>query len=231
MRTQDLVSLAGALLLLLLDPRLVPGWNGPDTVRQVSDVLVPALRAQCVQSFLQLQQIVSIQTARPFAVVDVLCQRLRILRANELIIIGCANVDQCLDGALETRHKGRIDRVETGRGEDWVEGRVVDGVSIDLADVEVLLHFVDSVRVDPIGHAPDSFRCGFMVICHLFPVGPLDQGYNTARSLGCSTMIFTGRGVEGVVSVLGSPVEKGKEREKRGTLRAERKKNKTRQGE
>jgi len=214
LRTQDLVSLAGALLLG--DPRLVLGCNGPDTVRQVSNVLVPALRAQCVQSFLQLQQIVSVQTARSLAVVDVLCQCLGVLRADELIIVGCANVDQCLDGALGRRHNGGIDRIETGRG-DGVEGRVVDGIAVYLADIEVLLHFFDSVRVDPIGHAPDSLRRGIMVICQLFPVGPFDQGYDTAGGLGCSTVVFTERGVEEGVSVLGSRWRKLKESRERET--------------
>lgn len=213
---------------LLLDPRLVQGCNGPNTVRQVSNVIVPALRAQCVQSFLQLQQIVSVQPARPFAVVDVLCQCLGVLGADKLLVVGCANVDQCLDGALGRRHNGGIDRIETGR-RNWVEGRVVDGISVDLADIEVLLHFVDSVRGDPIGHAPDSLRRRIMMIGQLFPVGPLDQGYDTARSLGCSTVVFTGRGVEEGVSVLGSRWRKVMGEGERNRL--ERKKSRTRQGE
>lgn len=37
-----------------------------------------------------------------------------------------------------------------------VEGRVLDAVAVDLADVEVLFHFGDVARGDAVGCAPDS---------------------------------------------------------------------------
>ena len=36
-----------------------------------------------------------------------------------------------------------------------VEGRVLDAVAVDLADVEVLFHFGDVARGDAVGCAPD----------------------------------------------------------------------------
>lgn len=75
-----------------------------------------------------------------------------------------------------------------------MEGRVMDGIAVDLTDVEVLFYLVHPVRLDPVGDAPDSFGCRVMMIRQLFPVGPLDQGYDTAGSLGCSTMVLAGEG-------------------------------------
>jgi hypothetical protein len=41
-----------------------------------------------------------------------------------------------------------------------VEGRVLDGVAIDFADVEVFFHFGDVAGWDAVGCAPDSGGCG-----------------------------------------------------------------------
>ena len=45
-----------------------------------------------------------------------------------------------------------------------VEGRVLDAVAIDLADVEVLFHFGDVAGGDAVGCAPDSgWGCGVLL--------------------------------------------------------------------
>ena len=44
-----------------------------------------------------------------------------------------------------------------------VEGRVLDGIAVDFADVEVFFHFGDVDGWDTVGCAPDSWRCGGML--------------------------------------------------------------------
>jgi hypothetical protein len=44
-----------------------------------------------------------------------------------------------------------------------VEGRVLDAVAVDFADVEVLFHFGDVLGGDAVGCAPDSgWGCGVL---------------------------------------------------------------------
>lgn len=44
-----------------------------------------------------------------------------------------------------------------------VEGRVLDAVAVDLADVEIFFHFGDMARGDAVGCAPDSgWGCGVL---------------------------------------------------------------------
>jgi hypothetical protein len=81
------------LLLLLFARR-----DRPHPVRQVRDVLVAALRAELVQGRLQPPQVVPVEAARPLAAVDVLGELLRVLRADELLVVGGADVYQRLDG-------------------------------------------------------------------------------------------------------------------------------------
>ena len=52
-----------------------------------------------------------------------------------------------------------------GVGVVRVEGRVLNAVAVDLADVEVLFHFGDVARGDAVGCAPDS-RWGGGVLFH-----------------------------------------------------------------
>jgi hypothetical protein len=119
---------AMALLLLLRshdDPTTLR-HDGPQPVRQVRDVLVAALGPQRGQRRLQPKEVVRVRPAGPGAARYVLGQRLRVLGADELVVVRGTDVDEGADG-------------RAARGGRRVEGRVVDRVAVDLADVEVLL--------------------------------------------------------------------------------------------
>lgn len=90
---------------------LLAGHDRPHAARQVRDVLVPALGAQLPQGLLQAQQVVHVGPARPLGPVDVLGQGLGGLRADELFVLGRADVRQGPDGFVRVC--------------GWVEGRVV----------------------------------------------------------------------------------------------------------
>lgn len=106
-------------------------------------MLIPALVPQRRQRRLQPKQVLRVRPARPGAARDMLRQRLWVLGADELVVVGGADVDE------------RADR-RTGRGR--VEGRVVDRVAVDLADVEVVLDFGDVGGEDAVSDAPDAVR-------------------------------------------------------------------------
>jgi hypothetical protein len=160
-------------LLLLLARR-----DRPEPVRQVRDVLVAALRAQLVQRRLQAPQVVPVRAARAGAAVDVLGELLRVLRADKLVVVGGSDVDERLDGVLKSLVVGG-----RGRGRGRVEGRVVDRVPVDLADVEVLLDLGDALGRDAVGYAPDPVRGRVVVVGELLPVGARDQRDDAARGL------------------------------------------------
>jgi hypothetical protein len=61
-----------------------------------------------------------------------------------------------------------------------VEGRVLDRVAVDFADVEVFFHLGDVDGWDAVGCAPDSWRCG----CMLEKVFLLDLTTNRSASRG-----------------------------------------------
>lgn len=72
-----------------------------------------------------------------------------------------------------------------------VEGRVVDGVAIDLPDVEVVLHLGNLFWDDAVRRAPYLVvGRGIVVVGELLPVAALDQGYDSSGSLGCASMIL-----------------------------------------
>ena len=142
--------------------------NGPDPIGQVRDVLITTLRTQLVQRPLQAQQVVAVQPARALAPVDVLGQRLHLLRAGELVVVGRPDVHERADGP------GR-------RALRRVEGRVVDRVPVDLPDVQILLDLCYVVPLDAVRGAPDLFRRRGMVVRQLLPEGSLDQRDDAAR--------------------------------------------------
>lgn len=106
---------------------------------------------------------------------------LRVLGADKLLVIGRADVDECPDG------RGAISRVER---------RVVDGVAVDLADIEILLDLGDMVRVNPISYAPYLIRGGVMVIRELFPVGAFNEGDDSPGGFWRSPMVLAGAAFE-----------------------------------
>ena len=130
-------------------------------------MLIRAFLAQTSQRLLKLVQILPILTARPPALHDLLRQRLRVLGSEELGVVRQADVHEAFD---RVRDVGRLciagGRDALHRGAHVllallvVEGRVLDGVAVDLADVEVFFHFGDVAGWDAVGCAPDSWRCG-----------------------------------------------------------------------
>lgn len=79
----ELVASSSSLVALLADhtadgtavpcPRLAlfASYDRPHAVRQVGDVLIATLRAQLVQCLVKVQEVVTVQSARPFGLVDV----------------------------------------------------------------------------------------------------------------------------------------------------------------
>jgi hypothetical protein len=142
-------------------------------------MLVRALLTQPPQRFLKPIQIIPILTTRPTAVHNLLRQSLRILRAEELRVVWQADVHEALDwvwqlgeveGSVWGRRYGLVGCGHVlrglfllgvcvgclGSGVSDLEGRVLDAVSVDLADVEVFFHFGDVLGGDAVGCAPDS---------------------------------------------------------------------------
>lgn len=73
-----------------------------------------------------------------------------------------------------------------------MKGRIVDGVAVDLPNVEILLDLCDMVGMDSVSYAPYFFGSRVMVICELFPVGPINESDNSSRSFWRSSMILAG---------------------------------------
>lgn len=133
------------ILLLLLLHNLPPSLRHkpPHPLRQIRDMLISALVPHRRQRRLQPKQILRVRPARPGAARNVLRQRLRVLRPDELVVVGGADVDERADGG-------------TRRGGRRVEGRVVDRVAVDLANVEVFFDLGDAGGEDAVGDAPDA---------------------------------------------------------------------------
>ena len=106
-----------------------------DPAGEIRDMLVAALGAELVEGGLETEEVILIEAAGAGAAQDVVGQLLRLLRAGELIVVGCADVDEAADG---------------GRAVSRVEGRRVDRVAVDLADVKVLLHLGHLFRDDAV---------------------------------------------------------------------------------
>ena len=100
---------------------------------------------------------------------------LRMLRADELIILGRTNIYQGLDC------RGSI---------TWIERCVVNRVSVDFPDVEVLSNFGNSGSFYSICCAPD-FVGRVVMISQRLPERPLDESYNSSRGFRCSAMVLT----------------------------------------
>jgi hypothetical protein len=134
-------------------------------------VLVRALLAQTPQRFFKLIQIIPVLATRPTALHNLLRQGLWVLRTEELRIVRQADVHEALDwiwqlGGVEGNvWGGRYDLVGCGhvlwglfflRIRVDLEGRVLDAVPVDFADVQVFLHFGDVLGGNAVGCAPDS---------------------------------------------------------------------------
>jgi hypothetical protein len=116
----------------------------PDTASEVVDVNITAVRSQFVEGFLEVQEIVNVGAAGTLAAGNVLGKLLGILRADELVVLRSADVDE---------------GVNRWRAVGGVEGGVVDRVTIDLADVKIFLDLGDLFGNDSVGDTPDALRC------------------------------------------------------------------------
>lgn len=67
----------------------------------------------------------------------------------------------------------------------------MDCVSIDLTNIKVFLNFSDLLRDDAVSNAPYSLWGRVVMIGQLFPVGSLNESYNTTWSFWGASVIFT----------------------------------------
>lgn len=79
---------------------------------------------------------------------------LRVLNADELLVIGSADVDQGPDGL---------------RAVGGLEWSVMYAVAVDLANIEILLNFGNLFRLYPVGYAPYFLWRRVMVVVQLLP--------------------------------------------------------------
>jgi hypothetical protein len=149
----------------------------PDAPRQVADVTVAALGGKLLQGSVQLEQVVLVQAAGAAGPENVLGKRLRVLGADELLVVRGADVDEGADGA------GAV---------GGVEGLVVDGVAVDLADVEILFDLGDLVGDDAVRDTPDSFWGLAVEVGEFLPVGPLDERGHAAGGFRRAPVVLTG---------------------------------------
>lgn len=92
-----------------------------------------------------------------------------------MLIVGRPDVDEGLDG------RRAVSRVE------W---RVMDRITVDLADIEVFLDLGDTIRLDAIGNAPDLVGSPVVLIGQALPVGLFNQGDDAARCVRGAAVIL-----------------------------------------
>lgn len=164
--------------------------NGAHPLRQVRDVVVAALGAQLVEGPLEPPEVVPVEPAGALGAVDVLGEGADVLRARELGVVRRADVDERAD-----RRRRRVTTISSTTaavigGGGRVEGRVVDGVAVDLADVEVGLDLGDAGARDAVGAAPDAGRGRMVRVAEGGPVGPVDEGYDAAWGRGGAAVVL-----------------------------------------
>jgi hypothetical protein len=136
---------------------------------QIAYVLIATLFTQLQQSRLQVEQVLSILTARSFTLQNLARQRLRVLWPQKLRVLWKSNVHK-------TANRSRLLLLRAIGGNcRRVKGRKLDRIAVDLADVEVLAHFCYFGSWDVVGCAPDAlgglmlwmfrFRSIFRVFC------------------------------------------------------------------
>lgn len=181
----NLLRLFSAVLLLVGGgrgvqvPDFATALELPDAASEVVDVDITAIRSQFVEGFVEVQEVVNVGAAGPLAAGNVLGELLGILRADELVVLRSADVDEGVD---------------RGRAVGGVKGGVVDGVAVDLADIKIFLDLGDLFGDNSVGDTPDALwrRCVTVLLLQLLPVRPLNKSDNTTRSLGGASVILTG---------------------------------------
>lgn len=154
--------------------------EGPHTLGEILNVVISAssLGSQLLEGHIETEEVVLVEPTGALTVEDVLGKTLRVLGTDELLVVGGADVDEGVD------RRGTVGRLKRG---------VVDGVAVDLADVEVGFYLIDVSRDNTVGYSPDLVWARGVVVIQLFPVGSLDQGGDSARGLWCTAVILTGR--------------------------------------
>lgn len=145
---------------------------------KIVNVNVAAFHCQVVECHIEVEQVFLVQATWTFAAEDVLCKLLGVLGANKLLVVRGADVDESFN------RRRAISGLKRG---------IVYRVAIDLSDVQVLLHFGDLFGHDPVGHTPYLVGGLIMMVHQLFPVRPLNQGDDPARSFRGASMILTFR--------------------------------------
>jgi hypothetical protein len=135
---------------------------------QVAYVLIATLFTQLQQSRLQIEQVLSILTARPFTLQNLARQRLRVLWPQKLRVLGKSNVH-------ETANRSRLLLLLRAIGGNCrrVKGRKLDRIAVNLADVEVFAHFCYFGSWNVVGCAPDAFSVFMLCVfrfCSIFHV-------------------------------------------------------------
>ena len=77
-------------------------------------------------------------------------------------------------------------------GDGRVEGRVLDAVPVDLADVEVFFHFGHAGRGDAVCGAPDARWGARVLVREGFPYSAVDEGRHSAGCFGGAAVVLTG---------------------------------------
>lgn len=141
-----------------------------------------------------MQQIVAVEAAGPLGAINVLGESLDILWSRELVIFGCADIDEGANWVLVlllgcvVRRRGGGCRSSRAC---WIKGGVVDTVAINFANVEILLDLGDFFWNDAVGDAPDFAILGSrMGIGEGGPKGPLDEGDDTAWFFRSATVVL-----------------------------------------
>jgi len=151
--------------------------QGLDARDEIADVHVAAPGAQLVESDVEVVEVLLVEAAGAAAGEDVAGQLVGVLGADKLLVVRGADVDEGGDGR---------------RAVCRMEGRVMDGVAVDLADVEILLDLGDALGDDAVGDAPDALGGRVVVVGELFPVGALDEGHDATGGLGGASVVLAG---------------------------------------
>lgn len=136
--------------------------DGADALGEVANVVVAALGAQRLEGVVEVEEVLGVEAAGADRVADVGGEGLRVLRADELVVVRGADVDEGADG----RGLGLslAVGVDIGFGGSGVEGRVMDGVAVDFANVQVVLDLGHLFGEDAVGDAPDAVGSGAVVV-------------------------------------------------------------------
>lgn len=71
---------------------------------------------------------------------------------------------------------------------------MLDGIPVDLPDVEVRLHLLDARAGDPVGGAVDPLGGRGGRFAQRFPEGALDESDDAAGGLGGAAVVFAAAG-------------------------------------